>query len=63
MVESSETRYVPAPEGLVLLNAAGIKISKSPYYAALNDGSIPSIRVGRKFFVREDLVEVMSEKE
>lgn len=61
MVESSETRYVPAPEGLVLLNAAGIKISKSPYYAALNDGSIPSVRVGRKFFVRSDIVAIIGD--
>lgn len=61
MSETSNARYVPAPEGLVLLNAAGVRISKAPFYAALNDGSIPSIRVGRKFFVRSDIVAVLGE--
>ena len=61
MTDPAVSRYVPAPEGLVLLNAAGIRISKGPFYAALNDGSIPSVRVGRKFFVRSDIVTILGD--
>ena len=62
MADASNPRYVPGPEGLVLLNAAGIKISKNPYYEALRDGSIPAIRVGRKFFIRSDIVSVLADQ-
>ncbi len=62
MVAEAKVRYVPGPRGLELLNEAGIDISKGPYYDGLNDGTIPSIRVGRRFFVREDIVEVMGKQ-
>ena len=56
-------RYVSGPEGRELLRKAGVLISKGPYYEALNNGTIPSIRVGNRFFVPENVVEVMAEKE
>ena len=62
MTDPVNTRYVPASEGLTILNAAGIKISKNPYYEALRDGSIPAIRVGRKFFIRSDIVSVLADQ-
>ena len=58
----AEIRYVSGPRGRELLREAGVLISKGPYYEALNDGSIPSIRVGNLFFVREDIVAVMGER-
>lgn len=56
-------KYVPGPRGLKILNEAGIDISKGPYYDGLNSGAIPSIRIGNRFFVPENVVELMAEKE
>ncbi len=57
-----EERYVPGPRGLEILCAAGVKMSKTLYYNGLRNGDIPNIRVGRLYYVREDLVAVMGEK-
>lgn len=59
----AKVRYVSGPEGLKLLREAGILLSKGPYYDGLNSGAIPSIRVGLRFFVPENVVELMAEKE
>lgn len=58
----TKARYVSGPRGLELLHEAGIDISKGPYYDGLNDGSIPSIRIGKRFFVRENLVEILGDR-
>ena len=58
----AKVRYVSGPRGLELLNEVGIDISKGPYYDALNSGAIPSIRIGLRFFVPENVVELMAEK-
>lgn len=58
-----ELRYVPGPRGLEILNAAGIRMSKTLYYEGLRNGQIPNIRVGRLFYVREDIVAVMGERQ
>ncbi len=57
-----EVRYVPGPKGLEILNAAGIKMSKTLYYDGLRSGQIPNVRVGKLFYVREDIVAVMGER-
>ena len=59
MMTEERPKYVPGPQGLEILAAAGIPISKNTYYEGLRTGRIPSLRVGKKFFVREDIVELM----
>lgn len=59
MMTEDRPKYVPGPQGLEILTAAGIPISKNTYYEGLRTGRIPSLRVGKKFFVREDIVELM----
>ena len=57
--EAERPKFVSAPHGWKLLRNAGILIAKNTYYAGLGSGAIPSIRVGKKFFVREDIVSLM----
>lgn len=59
MQTDGKSKYVPAAKGLEILHEAGIPISINPYYAGLKSGEIPSIRVGRRIYVREDIVSLM----
>ena len=59
MVTVERGKYVAASKGWELLRDAGIMLAKNTYYAGLGSGDIPSIRVGKKFFVREDIVAQM----
>ena len=63
MADSSDTRYVPGPRGLELLHEAGIRIGKAAYYKGLETGEVPSIRIGHRYHVPENVVELMAEKE
>ena len=58
----AQARYVSGPRALEILHEAGINISKGPYYNGLNSGAIPSIKIGNRFFVREDIVTIMGER-
>ena len=58
-LKRTEAKYVSAPEGLKILHEAGIPVSKGPYYEGLHSGQIPHIRVGVRFYVRSDIVELM----
>jgi hypothetical protein len=60
MQSTEAIKYVPAPRGLKLLLEAGIDISRPTFYQGLGNGQIPSVRVGKKYFVREDLVRLMA---
>ena len=59
MQTDEKAKYVPAAKGLEILHEAGIPISINPYYAGLKSGEIPSIRVGHRIYVREDIVSLM----
>jgi hypothetical protein len=59
MQTDEQYQYVPAARGLEILHEAGIPISRNTYYAGLGSGEIPSIRIGRRFYVREDVVSQM----
>ena len=58
----AKAHYVSGPRALEILNEAGIPISKGPVYNALHSGEIPSIKIGNRFFVREDIVTIMGER-
>ena len=55
-------KYVSARRGLEILREAGFTISTNRYYAGLNSGEVPSVKVGHKYHVREDLVAQMEAK-
>lgn len=63
MQATEQVSYVTAQEGLALLKDAGISLSKNTYYAGLGSGEIPSVRVGRKYFVRADIVSQMGSQD
>ena len=52
--------YIPAPEFYDLNRGRLGWLGRGAYYKALSAGQIPCIRLGRKFLVREDAVEVMA---
>lgn len=38
-----------------------LPLSRSKFYAGINDGSIPSIRIGRRVFVTESFLRQLTE--
>ncbi len=46
-------RYVSAPHFIHLLDGL---ISKNTFYKGIKQGQIPHIRIGKKIFVREDVL-------
>ena len=59
MTTTRQPKYVPAKQALEILSGAGMPISKNRFYASLRSGEIPSIKLGKQFFVRVDIVAVM----
>lgn len=53
-------KYVSGPRGLELLHEAGIEVGKAAFYAGLGTGEIPSIRIGHRYYVPVNVVELMS---
>lgn len=56
MQATEQPQYIPANKAMDLLRAAGIPLSKNTFYEGLGSGQIPSLKIGRRFFVRTDVV-------
>ncbi len=63
MQATEQPQYIPANKAMDLLRAAGIPLSKNTFYEGLGSGQIPSLKVGRRYFVRTDVVEQMESRE
>ena len=57
----SEQREYLAPE--VWRAKKGYPFSKNSMYAAIRDGSIPHIRIGKRILIPDDALDQMLEKE
>ena len=56
---SGNPKYVSGIRGLEILHKSGVLIAKETFYKALAKGDIPSIRIGKRYFVREDVLNQM----
>lgn len=65
MVESAtqpRVKWVPALRWLEE-HREEINLGTYAFYQAIEKGEIPSLRVGRRLFVRKDALEVMAERQ
>ena len=51
-------RYIAAPQFIQLLDGL---VSKNTFYKGIKQGQIPHVRIGKKIFVREDVLSQMEQ--
>ncbi len=59
MADKAETRWIPAPQWRNE-NKDRFPIGVHAFYQGIEKGQIPSIKVGRRIFIREDALEIMA---
>lgn len=56
MRASGDRRYISVKEFLVALDG---RLSKNSVYQAIADGTIPSVKIGRRYLLPEDALDQM----